>query len=305
MQDPHYLILLIRSACIWPPSTENSTEAAQVNLMQMGVRDIVQSLHKKQCWKALKGVAEKEAISKMNELQTYSNAEFGSIRSIVVDDIPYFVGRDVASILGYANTRDALAKRVDNEDKLTGVAICDTNGRETKPVLINESGLYSLILTSKLPSAKEFKRWVTASVLPMIRKTGVYSAGVDLKNGDTVTPMRLLSPDDYLSAARLIATCKSDRLNIVLALLSKGGWEIPQMAPAITARQDTSDIAERIKSVRTKTGVTLQEISDISGVSVEVLRSYETGRRFPKQERYANLIMALNRIEDTADKEGC
>ena len=97
--------------------------------MQTGVRDIVQSLHKKQCWKALNGVAgNKEAISKMNELQTYSNAEFGSIRSIIIDDIPYFVGRDVASILGYANTRDALAKRVDNEDKLSGVAICDTNG---------------------------------------------------------------------------------------------------------------------------------------------------------------------------------
>lgn len=81
----------------------------------------------------------------MNELQTFSNAEFGEIRSITIENIPYFVGRDVASILGYANTRDALAKRVDSEDKLMGVAICDTNGRETKPVLINESGLYSLM----------------------------------------------------------------------------------------------------------------------------------------------------------------
>lgn len=240
----------------------------------------------------------------MNELQTYSNAKFGSIRSIIIDDIPYFVGRDVASILGYANTRDALAKRVDNEDKLSGVAICDTNGRETKPVLINESGLYSLILTSKLPSAKEFKRWVTSSVLPMIRKTGVYSAGLDLKSGDTVTPMRLLSPDDYLSAARLIATCKSDRLNIVLALLSKGGWDVPQMVPTLSVRQDTSDISDRIKSVRAKTGMTLQELSDNSGVSVEVLRSYETGRRFPKQERYTTLVMLLNTIEETAEKEG-
>lgn len=276
-----------------------------MNLMQTGVRDIVQNLHKKRCWRALNGEAgNKEAISKMNELQTYSNAEFGSIRSIIIDDIPYFVGRDVASILGYANTRDALAKRVDNEDKLNGVAICDTNGRETKPVLINESGLYSLILTSKLPSAKEFKRWVTSSVLPMIRKTGVYAAGLDLKNDDTVTPMRLLSPDDYLSAARLIATCKSERLNIVLALLSKGGWDIPQMVPTLSVRQDTSDIAERIKSVRAKTGMTLQELSDNSGVSVEVLRSYETGRRFPKQERYTTLVMLLNTIEETAEKGG-
>lgn len=229
----------------------------------------------------------------MNELQTFSNAQFGEIRSLVIDEMPYFVGRDVAKVLGYANTRDALAKRVDNEDKLTGVAICDTTGREQKPVLINESGLYSLILTSKLPSAKEFKHWVTASVLPMIRKTGVYAAGMDLKNDDTVTPMRLLSPDDYLSAARLIATCKSERLSIVLALLSKGGWDIPQALPRNTLRQDTSDIAERIKASRTKAGMTLQDLANVSGVSAEVLRAYENGRRFPKQERYTSLIMLL------------
>lgn len=240
----------------------------------------------------------------MNELQTFSNAQFGEIRSLVIDDMPYFVGRDVAKVLGYANTRDALAKRVDNEDKLTGVAICDTTGREQKPVLINESGLYSLILTSKLPSAKEFKHWVTASVLPMIRKTGVYAAGMDLKNDDTVTPMRLLSPDDYLSAARLIATCKSERLSIVLALLSKGGWDIPQALPRNTLRQDTSDIAERIKSTRTKAGMTLQDLANVSGVSAEVLRAYENGRRFPKQERYTSLIMLLDSIDDKTDEEG-
>lgn len=240
----------------------------------------------------------------MNELQTFSNAQFGEIRSLVIDEMPYFVGRDVAKVLGYANTRDALAKRVDNEDKLTGVAICDTTGREQKPVLINESGLYSLILTSKLPSAKEFKHWVTASVLPMIRKTGVYAAGMDLKNDDTVTPMRLLSPDDYLSAARLIATCKSERLSSVLALLSKGGWDIPQALPRNTLRQDTSDIAERIKSTRTKAGMTLQDLANVSGVSAEVLRAYENGRRFPKQERYTSLIMLLDSIDDKTNEEG-
>lgn len=240
----------------------------------------------------------------MNELQTFSNAQFGEIRSLVIDEMPYFVGRDVAKVLGYANTRDALAKRVDNEDKLTGVAICDTTGREQKPVLINESGLYSLILTSKLPSAKEFKHWVTASVLPMIRKTGVYAAGMDLKNDDTVTPMRLLSPDDYLSAARLIATCKSERLSIVLALLSKGGWDIPQALPRNTLRQDTSDIAERIKSTRTKAGLTLQDLANVSGVSAEVLRAYENGRRFPKQERYTSLVILLDSIDDKTNEDG-
>lgn len=239
----------------------------------------------------------------MNELQTYSNAELGSIRSIVINDIPYFVGRDVASILGYANTRDALAKRVDSEDKLAGVAIRDIDGRETKPVLINESGLYSLILTSRLPSAKEFKRWVTSSVLPMIRKTGVYSAGIALKNDDTVAPMRLLSPDDYLSAARLIATCKSERLGIVLSLLSKGGWDVPQVATGAIIRPDTADIAERITRAKAKSGIGLQELEKLSGISAEVLRSYEAGRRFPKPERYSSLVMLLNGLEEKAERE--
>ncbi len=110
----------------------------------------------------------------MNNLQIFKNPEFGSIRTIEMNGEPYFVGKDVATILGYSNTRDALAKRVDDEDKLDGVAVCDSIGREQTPVLINESGLYSLILSSKLPKAKEFKHWMTAEVLPTIRKTGGY-----------------------------------------------------------------------------------------------------------------------------------
>ena len=108
----------------------------------------------------------------MGELQIFNNAEFGSVRSLMVNGEPYFVGRDVAKILGYANPNDALAKRVDEEDK--GVAKCDTLGGSQELIIINESGLYSLILSSKLPSAKRFKRWVTSEVLPAIRKHGVF-----------------------------------------------------------------------------------------------------------------------------------
>ncbi len=87
---------------------------------------------------------------------------------------PWFVGKDVAVALGYSNTRDALRKHVEDEDKTT-VAICDTGSNyKSNAVIINESGLYSLILSSKLPSAKQFKHWVTAEVLPQIRKTGGY-----------------------------------------------------------------------------------------------------------------------------------
>ncbi len=110
----------------------------------------------------------------MNDLQIFSNEEFGQVRTINIDSDVWFVGKDVAEILGYSNTRKALTDHVDDEDKLDGVTIRDSIGREQSPVFINESGLYSLILSSKMPNARKFKRWVTSEVLPAIRKTGHY-----------------------------------------------------------------------------------------------------------------------------------
>lgn len=107
----------------------------------------------------------------MSEVQLF-NFENHEVRSLLVDDEPWFVGKDVAEILSYSNTRKALTDHVDDEDKMDGVTIRDSIGRNQKPVLINESGLYSLVLSSKLPSAKKFKRWVTSEVLPALRKQG-------------------------------------------------------------------------------------------------------------------------------------
>lgn len=106
----------------------------------------------------------------MNELQKF-NFEGNEVRTVTINDQPYFVGKDVAVILGYKNTRDALSHHVDDEDK--GVAKLDTLGGKQKQTIINESGLYSLIIGSKLPQAKKFKRWVTSEVLPAIRKHGL------------------------------------------------------------------------------------------------------------------------------------
>lgn len=109
----------------------------------------------------------------MNELQIFNNPEFGKIRAIEMDGEPWFVGKDVASALGYSNPRDALARHVDEEDKNT-VAFHDGTSGNPNQTIINESGVYSLIFSSKLPSAKKFKRWVTSEVLPSIRKSGGY-----------------------------------------------------------------------------------------------------------------------------------
>ena len=108
----------------------------------------------------------------MNELQVFNNAELGSVRTTTINGEPFFVGKDVADILGYSNGRKALIDHVDAEDK--GVTKCDTLGGMQELTVINESGLYSLILSSKLPNAKKFKHWVTAEVLPTIRKHGAY-----------------------------------------------------------------------------------------------------------------------------------
>lgn len=120
----------------------------------------------------------------MSELQVFNNAEFGSVRSLTVNGEPYFVAKDIAEILGYANPQKAVRDHVDDEDK--GVNEMDTPGGKQSFVVINESGLYSLILSSKLPSAKRFKRWVTSEVLPAIRKHGVFAMDDIVNNTDAL-----------------------------------------------------------------------------------------------------------------------
>lgn len=109
----------------------------------------------------------------MSELQVFNNEEFGEIRTLEINNEPWFVGKDVAEILGYSRATKAIQDRVDEEDKDV-VPIQDSIGRMQNTPIINESGLYSLIIGSKLPSAKKFKRWVTSEVLPSIRKHGAY-----------------------------------------------------------------------------------------------------------------------------------
>ena len=122
-----------------------------------------------------------------NMIEIFKNEEFGEIRTLTINNEPYFVGKDVASILGYSNPRKALIDHVDEEDKIQndGVTIRDSIGRLQKPIVINESGLYSLILSSKLPTAKKFKRWVTSEVLPSIRKHGAYMTEETLEKAIT------------------------------------------------------------------------------------------------------------------------
>lgn len=117
----------------------------------------------------------------MNELKIFQNEEFGNVRSLVIDGEPWLVGKDVAVALGYANASKAIINHVDKEDKIMQMVAHSQNGKvvKTQTSFINESGVYSLIFGSKLPSAKKFKHWVTSEVLPTLRKTGKYEIPKD------------------------------------------------------------------------------------------------------------------------------
>ena len=110
----------------------------------------------------------------MNKMKIFESTEFGQVRTILIDNEPYFVGKDVAQALGYAKPENAIATHVDVEDKTTTLIQGGGSNYKSNAIIINESGLYSLVLSSKLPTAKKFKRWVTSEVLPSIRKHGVY-----------------------------------------------------------------------------------------------------------------------------------
>ena len=154
------------------------------------------------------------------ELQVYKNAEFGSVRTTTLGGQPYFVGKDVAGILGYSNTRKALIDHVDEEDK--GVTKWDTLGGKQDLVIINESGLYSLILSSKMQNAKKFKRWVTNEVLPAIRKHGLYA-----------TDDLIANPD--LAIAAFSALKKEREKNKeLMAAVAIGQQQIAEMKPKAT-----------------------------------------------------------------------
>lgn len=156
----------------------------------------------------------------MNNLQIFNSPEFGQVRTIQKNGEPWFVGKDVAEILGYKDTSDAMKKHVDIEDKLTR-RFADS-GQNREMYIINESGLYSLILSSKMPKAKEFKRWVTSEVIPAIRKTGKYEAMAQAVpvDDEPATDFTQLEFDQRIRIAAIIASCRRERLPLVAKVLS-------------------------------------------------------------------------------------
>lgn len=173
----------------------------------------------------------------MNELQIFNSTEFGEVRTIVIDNEVWFVGKDVAIALGYSNPSNAVVNHVDSEDKTTYLNQVSGSNYKTKTTVINESGLFSLTLSSKLPKAKEFKRWITKEVIPSIRKHGGYltPAKIEevLSNPDTIiklaTELKKLRTENQMQAQQ-IAEFKPIKEYVDIILQSTDTVTITQIA---------------------------------------------------------------------------
>lgn len=176
-------------------------------------------------------------------IQLFNSPEFGQIRTITENDDIYFVGKDVAEVLGYTNTRKALADHVDPEDKKDGVTIRDSIGRDQTPVVINESGLYSLVLSSKLPSAKRFKRWITSEVLPALRRQGGYMLTSENETPEQIMARALKIADEALKRKdALIDELKPKALFADAVSVSKNTCLVGELAKLM--RQNGVDIGQ-------------------------------------------------------------
>lgn len=183
----------------------------------------------------------------MNDLQVFNSPEFGEIRAVEMDGEPWFVGKDVATALGYSNPRKALNDHVDDEDK--GVTKCYTPGGEQEMTIINESGVYSLIFSSKLESAKKFKRWVTSEVLPSIRRHGAYIAPQAQPQGVEAAALQaVLQP---FAAAMEAMTAAVQTLTQRMDNLDQNRTELKALPPGGEGVNSTPGIASQRRWMRT------------------------------------------------------
>lgn len=241
----------------------------------------------------------------MNELKVFENPTFGQVRTIEIDNEPWFVGKDVAEALGYSDTAKAIRVHVDPEDK--GVDEMATPGGKQNITIINESGLYSLILSSKLPGAKEFKRWITHDVIPMIRKTGGYT----LK---PMTAYQQMMADTRQRNARI----QSARILTQLAKQYKGST-YEQVLNAHATKELTGDFLLPLPELREKT-YSATEIGKLLGISANKvglltnrydLKTEQYGKWFVDKSRHSNKEVSCFRyfekvipiIRDLLEKE--
>jgi len=254
----------------------------------------------------------------MYELQSFVHEDFGQIRVLEQDGEPWFVAVDVCRALELGNPTQSLTRLDDDEKSNTLISNEGIRGNPNVAI-INEPGLYTLVLGSRKPEAKAFKRWITHEVLPAIRRTGNYS----LNTAQAETPQRTITTDDYLKAASIVANCRNERLPYVLGFLEQGGLSIPKIheinrrsltdgrhARYAKTGEDVSIqeaarsiIQEAIKSY----GFSCAQVSRLTGIPQSCINRYcrASNRPTPERARYiVEILMKHIPVEEEGKQDG-
>ena len=226
-------------------------------------------------------------MENQKQIQIFNNAEFGEIRSMEIGGEPWFVGKDVATALGYAKPENAVSNHVDSEDKTSTLIQGSGSNYKSKAIIINESGLYSLILGSKLDGAKRFKRWVTSEVLPAIRKTGAYAT--DSKAAEI--KMRELRVKEMNAQARLL-NAETRRLKILQA--ERGLSQVAIDTAAVKAAEEITgqDLGEYLP--KTEKTYSASEVGNALGISANKVGKIANAYGL-KTEEYGVFVMDKSR----------
>ena len=231
----------------------------------------------------------------MEELRTW-NFEDHEVRTVEIDGEPWFVGKDVATVLGYSNTQKAVRDHIDEEDKLTERIVLSGQNREV--IIVNESGLYSLILSSKLPNAKAFKRWVTSEVLPSIRKTGSYTyqranpneeKALQIQEMDT----RIRMSEQFLKLAEIETTLSKNYRDILISksVEALAGEQLLPLPKVVQKTYSAKEVGEML-------GVTAQKIGRIANLNN--MKTDEFGEFYKDKSPYSSKEVDVFRYNDKA-----
>ena len=228
-----------------------------------------------------------------NNMQIYKSEKFGEIRTLNLNGEPWFVAADVCKALELGNP-SMTDERLDDDEK--GISTIDTLGGKQCMAIINEPGLYSLVITSRKPEAKAFKRWITHEVIPSIRKHGAYIS--PNTEAVQVTP----TIEQYIASARIIATCRADRLRMVIGLLDKAGMSMPMdiSTNSKVERVNTAELQTNIRRVKDSNHMKREEIlkrlSDATDIPFGTMLTYYYKTVSAPVEKVKAILEALDRI---------
>ena len=241
-------------------------------------------------------------------LQVFSCPEFGSVRSVKINGEPWFVASDLCNALCIRNSRDATSKLDDDEKADVGLTDTSSSGvtQSRTFTIVNEPGMYTLVLGSRKPEAKAFKRWITHTILPALRKDGSYTMRQEeplmLEEADDL-PQRTVTPDDYLTATRILSTCRNERLPYALSCLRHAGIDlqeltanVPQPLKPKRTTWEKQRVSRLVRIALQDYGYTVRGLARRLNVTPQCIVFYRDGERCPSPRHEFELVELLRQI---------